>query len=167
MNAQPRNVMRICQPHVRPTFATVDGFPHAITMRNIAAHCDFTTADVNDIFIPFTDGNRTYRTAKIFVGNVTPSCTRVIRFPNSTAGRAEVISRRIADHTSNRRRSPAAERPDVAVFQTIKKFGRVSFGLRISNISDLGGSNIRFLLSGNAGATRTKPKRDGAESSNS
>ena len=112
VNAHSRNMMTVSQANGFPGLAGVGGFPHAAPMRDIATHCYFTTADIDDVWVPFTDSDSANGAAKITIGNVFPIGTPIPRFPDSTAGGAHIVEVVLAGYASHSSRAAAAEWTD-------------------------------------------------------
>src|SRR5690349_17054336 len=84
-------------------------------MRHHAAHRVFAHADVHDVRIAFGDRDRADRTGlEKTVGDVAPTDPHVFGLPQTAAGRAHVISLRVANDAGPGIRTPATKRTNRA-----------------------------------------------------
>src|SRR6267154_6466641 len=60
IDEDPRNLARVLETDVRPSFAAIRGLVHAVAVGNGRAHVRFTAADINDLWIGGGDRDGAY-----------------------------------------------------------------------------------------------------------
>src|SRR5262245_9650468 len=120
MDAHARDVPRVAQPDVLPRDARISRFPHAVAVRDVAAHGFLTPADIDDIRIGFADCDSADRAAEESIGDVLPARAAVGGPPDAAAGAAKVEQQRLAGHAGDGRRTSAAKGTDGPIAQRRK-----------------------------------------------
>src|SRR5580704_4508745 len=87
----PANRSRIAQADVLPGLAPIERFVDSVTMRDVATNTSFASPDINNIGIGGRNGEAADRRYVLLVEDGSPSHGAVGRFPDASAGRAEIV----------------------------------------------------------------------------
>src|SRR5579884_1770956 len=101
INQDSRNMARIFQADVSPSFSTVVRAVHAVAFLDIGSHIGFPGADVNHAFVRWRDGDGANRRHAYAVENRHPSAAIVFRFPHPTTDGAKEERIRIGANSAH------------------------------------------------------------------
>ena len=77
INNDSANMACIFQSDIFPGLAAIQGFVHAIAIRNIAANAGFSRTGIDDVVVRLCNCNAAYRCDVLFVENGMPVSARV------------------------------------------------------------------------------------------
>jgi hypothetical protein len=127
MDAHARDVARVLQADVLPGPAGIGGLPHAVAVRDVAAHGLLAGADVDHVGVPLGDGHGADRAAEEAVRDVLPGVAAVLGLPHAAACGSEVVGVAVAHEaareTGHRRGAATAVGADLAPGQGLPALG--------------------------------------------
>ena len=108
---------RIWKTRKRPSFTSIDTFKYSITRGYISSNSNFSTSNINNIWIIFSYCNSTNTSTKESIRNIFICFTSILSFPNSTSCCAKVKKIRITWNTRNCRDLPPLNGP-ISLYST-------------------------------------------------
>ena len=140
VDAHPPDLARVAQAHVLPGAPRVHRLVDPVPVRDVAADTPLAHAGVEHVGVRLADRDRPHRAgAELAVGHVRPRHAAVDALPDAAARAAEVVDVALAHHAGHRGHAPAAQRTDVAPFET-GELGLVEGIHRARGLGRLGGS---------------------------
>src|ERR1700680_989538 len=111
----------VAQPDILPGFAPIECLVNSVTVRNVAADASLSCAYVNNVGVRWRDGQATDGGSSLLVKHRRPSDSAVGGFPDTTAGRAEIIRCGVAGDARRCERASAAERANSTVLHAFEE----------------------------------------------
>src|SRR5262249_51448174 len=108
------NLLTVAQTQMRPRFACIRGLVDAVTHGEIGTLQALAAADVNDVWIRRSHGDRAYRTGRLLIEDRLHRPAVIRRLPDAAVVDANVEHARLGGHARDRFRTSAAKRADVA-----------------------------------------------------
>ena len=114
MHEDARDVLRVFEADVRPGLSGVSGLVHAVAVGDVAADAGFAGANVDDVGVRRSDGDRADGHDGGLVRERRPRRAAVHGLPDAASDGAEVIRIRIACDAGHGKRAAAAEGSNLA-----------------------------------------------------
>ena len=115
------NVMRVVETAVRPRFAGIGGFVHAVAVAHGVTQRAFAGAHVDGIWMRGRDRDRANRRDGLAVEHRRPHAAGVDGFPDATIGSAKIKFIGTAGDAARRGHTPAAEGAEHAPLDAARK----------------------------------------------
>ena len=110
----------VFETDMRPRFAAVDAFVHAVAVGILRPHIGLARADINRVRRGWRYGEGSDRSYLLIVKDRCPCAPRVAGFPDAAADRAEIECIWLSGHAADRVNPSAAKRPDHSPLQSGK-----------------------------------------------
>src|SRR6267143_268249 len=116
------DLLCITKTKMRPGSSGVGGFINSVPGGEIRALQSFTTADVNNIWIGWRNGEGADGAGRLIIENRIPGIAEVRRFPDAAVDCGHVKDIRLARHAADSYGAPAAKRANTAPAHFVEKF---------------------------------------------